>query len=234
MLAMPCLYRYATYGPGENARNAADRLHWLSDEERYVYGQFTDPRRRAAFLWGRIWAKRLILVEYRAALRLGATTIHPAEIQIDSGLRNHRRTGPQVTIAGRRLPWSLSIAHTDGAVLVALGRTPGVRVGVDLVEPVVLPRGFGELWLTTAERRWLGDSQPGLVATLWAIKEAVYKAAGGGRPFTPQTIEVLPHPPGGFVSRPACELAVWQTPHGETAVVAHTRSTPVSKETNHD
>jgi phosphopantetheinyl transferase len=120
------------------------------------------------------------------------------------------------------LPWSLSIAHTPRAVLVALGRTPGVRVGVDLVEPVTLPRGFAEVWFTAAERRLLRDAQPSVAATLWAIKEAVYKAAGAGRPFAPRAIEVLPQQPCGFVSRPACALAVWRTPQGETAVVAHT------------
>jgi phosphopantetheinyl transferase len=78
------------------------------------------------------------------------------------------------------------------------------------------------VWFTSAERRWLGEGPPELAATLWAIKEAVYKAVGARRPFAPRAIEVLLHQRGGFVSRPACALAVWRTPQGETAVVAHT------------
>jgi phosphopantetheinyl transferase (holo-ACP synthase) len=222
MQAAPYLYRYATNAPDENVRPAEGKLHWLSTGERQVYARLADPRRRAAFLAGRILAKRLILFEYRAALRLGAAVVHPTDVDIDSGLLRGQRECPRVKIAGQPLPWSLSLAHTQRAVLVALGRMPGVRVGVDLVEPVVLPRGFSEVWFTAAERRSLREGEPGLAATLWAIKEAVYKAAGAERPFTPRTIEVLPHQRCGFVSRPVCTLAVWQTPQGETAVVAHT------------
>ncbi len=222
MQTAPYVYRYAASGPSQTAAAAGERLRWLSAGEQQVYARLPDRRRRAAFLGGRIAAKRLILVEYLAALRLRAAVAHPADIQIDSGLLRGRRECPRVTIAGRLLPWSLSIAHTQQGVLVALGRTPGVRVGVDLVEPAVLSPGFAEVWFTMAERRWLRDGPPGLAATLWAIKEAVYKAVGASRPFTPRAIEVALHPRRGFVSRPASVLAVWQTPQGETAVVAHT------------
>ncbi len=222
MQIAPYFYRYAANPPDENAEAAGDRLHWLSTGERQVYAKLADPGRRAAFLWGRILAKRLILVEHRAAFRLSPAAVHPADIDIDSGLLRGRRERPRVMIAGRPLPWSLSISHTKRAALVALGRTPGVRVGVDLVEPVALSRGFAEVWFTAAERRSLREGQLGLAAMFWAIKEAVYKATGGERPFAPRAIEVVPHRSRGFVSRPPCVLDVWRTPQGETAVVAHT------------
>ena len=63
MQAAPYLYRYATNGSEENARAAGERQHWLGVGERQVYARLADPRRRAAFLWGRILAKRLILVD---------------------------------------------------------------------------------------------------------------------------------------------------------------------------
>jgi phosphopantetheinyl transferase len=33
---------------------------------------------------------------------------------------------------------------------------------------------------------------------LWAVKEAVYKAANRGEPFRPRRVEVLPLAPGGY------------------------------------
>jgi hypothetical protein len=220
MQAAPYLLRYAIDGPNEQVETA-ERLHWLSPGEHEVLARLADSRRRAAFLRGRILSKRLILVEFRAALRLGTAVIHPAQIEIDSGLARQKHEGPRITIAGRQLPWSLSIAHSERGVLVALGRTPAVQVGVDLAEPVALSRGFADVWFTPAERRLVGGGPADLAVTLWAIKEAVYKAVGDAWPFTPRAIEVLPREPGRFVSRPACSLAVWRTPQGETAVVAH-------------
>ena len=215
-----CLYRYETRQRYDDAQAAHWGCRWLSPVERQSYGRLIDPRRRSAFLLGRLLAKRLILSRCCATAHTGAAAIHPMEIEIDSGLAQGRRRSPRISIAGQASPWPLSIAHSDRAVLVALACEPDACVGVDLVEPTRLGRGFAELWFTAAERRHLQDGRPGLAAQLWAIKEAVYKAAGNGRPFAPRSIEVLPRPGGGFVSRPACSLAIWQTPQGETAVIA--------------
>ena len=222
MHAAPYVYRYAAYGPEEASQPACEKLRWLSAAERQVYERLLDSQRRESFVRGRILAKRLILLEYCASLRLGGGMVHPADIEIDSGLARRMRQSPRVKIGGQPLPWSISIAHTQRGVLVAAGRTPGVRVGVDLVEPAAMPRGFADFWFTAAERRWLRDARPEPVATLWAIKEAVYKTIAGERPFAPRAIEVLPHERRGFVSRPACMLSVWRTPQGQTAVIAYT------------
>ena len=100
MQAAPYFYRYATHGPDDHAcanraRFTGAEADWLSAGEREVVAGLADLRRRAAFVRGRIAAKRLILVEYRAAHRLGTATVHPADIDIDSGLPSGRRQCPR-------------------------------------------------------------------------------------------------------------------------------------------
>ncbi len=216
----PYIYRYASRRQFADADAACWGCRWLSPTERQSYEQMGDLRRRSAFLFGRLLAKRLILSKCRDLAGVAAL-IHPAAIDIDSGLSRGRRERPHVSILGQTFSWSLSIAHTDRAVLVALACEPGMTVGVDIVGPAKFGRGFAEMWFTAAERRTVQVAGSELATQLWAVKEAVYKAAGNGRPFAPRAIEVLPNPVGGFECRPECTLSVWQTAQGETAAIAH-------------
>jgi phosphopantetheinyl transferase len=145
-------------------------------------------------------------------------------IEIDAGKGRGR---PRIRIGGRLVPWSLSIAHTGRGVLVAIADQGSISVGVDLVEPARLGRGFMAQWFTAAERRWL---QPGdRAATAWGVKEAVYKAANRGEAFRPQSMEVFPSADGSFVCRSAAtgkvvrDVWIWKTRHAETAVLAWVR-----------
>lgn len=216
---MPVVWHYAAIDA--TCREAEPAEAWLAPRERQVYARLRDPGRRAAWLAGRILAKRLVgrrLPEHSASLS-------PARIEIHSGDGRRRRSRPRVLVDGRPLDWRLSIAHSGRSLLVALAESGPVGVGVDLLEPVSCGPGFAEVWFTPLERRLLDD--PRLWPMAWAIKEAAYKAANRGEPFRPRAFEVLPASDGGFTCalcdrRPSTlrHLAVWRTPADETATLA--------------
>ncbi len=172
--------------------------HWLSPSEHAMFDRLRHPNRRAGWLAGRVLAKQVLLrrlgpcgqdVCRAAPARIAITTIGPSGSQV----------APEIRLDGQPVPWSLSISHTDRGVLVVLAATKDDRIGVDLVAPSNYGAGFCELWFTDGERRWIGPGRPPLrVATLWAIKEATYKACHRGEPFDPRRIEVLPGPPGRY------------------------------------
>ena len=238
MRCLPCMCRYAAI---ERLRPffEAVQAYWLSPGELCAFARFRDRTRRETWLAGRLLAKRLIasLLDDRRGLprppqRIGIVPMHnsftsgPAfrysDIEISSaGAR------PQVWLNGRLLKWSLSIAHTSRGVLIGLSRVPGISLGVDLVEPGIYGPGFADAWFTPAERRWLARSGPAWQAVLWAIKEAVYKAANDGEPFDPRSIETVPIQNNAYACTfrrdevtLSCHVAVWQTPKLEFAVFA--------------
>ncbi|MBM2813021.1 MAG: 4'-phosphopantetheinyl transferase superfamily protein [Chloroflexi bacterium] len=168
------------------AWRGAEAEDWLSPSEREVFAELRDPSRREGWLCGRLLAKRLILDDVLAP-SVGEEAIHPTEIDIHSRDGLGRATRPRVTLRGRLQPWALSIAHSDRSVLVALSRAPGVSVGVDVAR------------LTPRERRWVHSAgEMRLASTLWAVKEAIYKAVSYGEQFTPLRIEVCPRAGGGY------------------------------------
>jgi phosphopantetheinyl transferase len=158
----------------------ASAAAWLTPAERETWSGLTNPQRRQAWLGGRMLAKRMIL-RHLPALR-------PAEIEIHSRDSLGRSTRPRVTVCGRLQPWALSIAHSARFVFVALSAAPGLAVGVDVTAGPEPNAAFRDTWFSPGERRWC-ESPGG--ATLWAIKEAVYKAVNRGEPFAPRRIEVF-------------------------------------------
>lgn len=169
---------------------------WLTDGERETLAGLQAQRRREEWLLGRWLAKKLILDQARV------TPITPAplgecDVEIFSLDGLGRRTRPRIMIGGLAQSWSLSIAHSEDLVLVALSTHPRVSVGVDVVAVQSWTNSSLEMWFTTAERRWIetGAARP---STLWAIKEASYKAVNQGEPFVPRKIEVRPEPDGGY------------------------------------
>lgn len=182
--------------PDTNHSNSAR----FTSVERREARRIRDPDRRRSWLLGRLLARRCILDH------LGRDAGRPCgdravRIHIDSGDIRHHRTRPLVSVDGQHQPWSLSIAHTRSAALVALAGDAHVSVGVDLVVPVSCGPGFARLWLTGAERAWVGNPpDPIRTARVWAVKEAVYKACNQGEPFRPARIEVFPRPGGQYMS----------------------------------
>jgi phosphopantetheinyl transferase len=176
---------------------------WLSEPEREAYAVLRDARRREAWLFGRLLCKELILAMRIAAGSPGGG-VEPGQIEVLSRDGLGRPARPRVLLHGRLQPWSLSLAHSDQSVLVGLSRDGRLATGVD-VTPIQSPdAGFLDLWFTPRERAWIRakfDQAARWAATLWAIKEAFYKAVNVGESFAPRQIEVRVDPLGGYVVR---------------------------------
>jgi phosphopantetheinyl transferase len=241
MASIRCRYAPLAELPVFEAR-AADR--WLSPAERRAWDRFESSDRRATWLGGRILSKRMVIAQLiktplpsweraahavrgpalETASQTQATSPAPAEIHIESRSGDAARgQRPCIFVAGRRLAWALSIAHTSRGVLVALGYQPGIRLGVDLVCRETDPRQL--YWtFTTAERRWLAAEGRDLgPQQLWACKEALYKACQQGEGFAPGRIEVVPgcdpHYPASDPARVVRRLQCWRV-DGQLAALA--------------
>jgi phosphopantetheinyl transferase len=164
---------------------------WLTDVEKETYAELKAERRRQEWLIGRRLAKELILEA------MTDMPLNPRDVEISSRDGLGRRTRPRIVIAGRAQPWSLSIAHSDDLVLVALSTDARVSLGVDIVPVQSWTKASLESWFTETERQWMetGAMRP---STVWAVKEAVYKAVNRGEPFVPQRIEVRPNLGGAY------------------------------------
>jgi len=168
---------------------------WLSGDELAVWTGMRSTTRQATWVAGRIVAKRLLLELLGGQHRLA--NLHPTKIHIES---RSTRTGhgerPVVTVSGRRVPLSLSIAHTERGAIAAATLSAAVTLGIDLVSPSDAGRTLH--WtFTDAERSWLtapGD-HTNRAARLWSMKEAIYKACQRGEGFAPRDIEVTPGQP---------------------------------------
>ena len=227
MAAVSYSYRYAVLDELRRLHAARVAEEWLSTGERGVYSQFRPGPRSDNWLLGRLLAKELVMTRLSGRPQREGP-LHPARIEIRSGAARGQRFRPRVAVDGRQRSWSLSIAHTEKAVLVVLADGPRAAVGADLVEPGRYGRGFLELWFTPLEQNRLREGdRPDMTAAVWAVKEAVYKAINRGEPFRPQSMEVLTDPDQGFVCRPAgqrerfpCDLILWRTPQGGIAAIA--------------
>jgi len=171
---------------------------WLSLAERAELDCLGHDVRRRQWLAGRWLAKQLI----RRAI--GGVSL--PDIQLLARDERGRGVRPRIRVPGRKLPWSVSISHSEHGVLVALAASESLSVGVDLADlrPDRAARfgaGFRRLWFTPCEQRWLDVDPPRRIATLWALKEAVYKACNAGESFFPQQIEIVPLESDGFRCR---------------------------------
>ncbi len=165
---------------------------WLSTAEREEYARWRDAGRRREWLGGRWLVKGMI----QSALAESSPERAPAgcdEIEVLSRDAAGRGRPPRALVAGRLLPWHVSLAHHGGVVCAVVSTAPGLRVGIDVVSTEALNRRACVCgpWFTVRERRWLQHSPDRqLAGTLWAVKEAVFKATNRGDPFLPERIEV--------------------------------------------
>ena len=177
-------------------------LSWLTPGERETYFGFRDASRRQSWLLGRVLAKELIL---GTALGAPLTATQAARIEIWSRDGLGRSRAPRVFLDGQAQPWSLSIAHSDVSVLVALSCDGRAWVGVDLVPLGAFGAHGLDPWLTPREREWLstvsaGERRVG-ASMVWAIKEATYKAVGAGARFVPGRVEACAGPANSWQAR---------------------------------
>ncbi len=102
---------------------------------------------------------------------------------------------PEAFVAGRPASLSLSLTHSHGVAVAALG-APGVPLGVDLERVEKRSPGFLADWFTDAEQAFVAAApagETGLAATLvWSAKEAVMKALREGLRIPPRAVEVAP------------------------------------------
>jgi phosphopantetheinyl transferase len=178
---------FQLYMPFELQGDVADsvELPWLTGiRERSEYRRLTCRARQEAWKLGRILGRRL----------LKECTGYPdsSEDQVEILSRNSedKSDRPSVFINGRPFPVSLSISHSDRGVLVVASET--MQVGVDLVDRRRLPGDSLWFWFTSAEKQWMSQTDSLQQATVWAVKEAVYKAVNEGDAFAPGRISVFP------------------------------------------
>lgn len=144
-----------------------------------------NPDRRAAYLAGRLLAKKLIqhgLSDRRLAAR---------QIEILSRSKDLRQgEPPRLALRGIPSPLSISIAHSDRYIAVAIARS---RLGIDLVEPSgPLSPGFRRLWYHDYEWTSFANQDDSVWWTAWCVKEASYKTVGHIVAYQPRRIRTTP------------------------------------------
>src|SRR5690606_21463096 len=159
---------------------------WLSWREQREWDCFRSDERRRQWLAARWTAKNLVC-------RVMGRPLGP-DVEILSRRSPRLGSRPVVIVEQDAVPLPLSISHTSAGVLVALARSAGMAVGVDLACGVPSSGGFQELWFAPAEQRWVERNPHVRAALVWGLKEAVYKAVNGGESFQPRLVEILVRP----------------------------------------
>jgi 4'-phosphopantetheinyl transferase EntD len=150
---------------------------WLSEAERALEAGFRVPKRRSDWRLGR-WAAKRALTCLQAS--------NPAEgCRLEDLARAEVRPTaagvPEAFWDGARLPWALSISHSGGRALVAVGPTEHA-LGCDIEGVELRSAAFLEDCFTSAELDTIAASAaPELLSTLcWSAKESALKALGVG------------------------------------------------------
>ncbi len=158
-------------------------LAWLTDAEREVLSQFRVPKRRGDWLLGRWVVKRALILSGAAGTE--------EEVAILASVSG----APDVFVLGQPADVSLSLTHSHGVAVAALGPA-GIRLGVDLESIEERTPGFLGDWFTRAEQAFVmeaGVGEAALAATLvWSAKESVMKALREGLRIPPKAVEVAP------------------------------------------
>lgn len=184
MVTVGTYRRYARLSERSDHHND---LKWLSVEEERELAHWRHPIRQQAWLDGRWTCKNLI----RECLDNSNEIPEFTEISILSLDEKGRAVRPQIRLAGQARPWTLSITHSDRAILVAFSMDPNRKLGVDLCQQQCLTDRFIQTWFTSDEQKQLNQHSPLNVCRAWAAKESIYKAINRGESFAPRRIEVF-------------------------------------------
>jgi 4'-phosphopantetheinyl transferase len=102
---------------------------------------------------------------------------------------------PEAFVFGRPAGVALSITHSHGVAVAALGPL-AVRLGIDLEAVEERSASFLADWFTEAEQAYVsapGAGEPALsAAVVWCAKESVMKALREGLRIPPKAVEVTP------------------------------------------
>jgi phosphopantetheinyl transferase len=184
-------------------------VNYLSCNEQIQYASLHDERYRLNWYTGRLAAKMLL-----SSMIVPRPAFSDLEIISTNGLGFGIR--PLALCSGRALTYDISIAHSEGAALVAATHAGQSRIGVDLVHIPTMPTNHAlDVWLTKEENNWLeADENINLQfrnAALWAGKEAIYKALNQGEGFAPAQISLQPKSKNRFSGSAwnrQCEISI--------------------------
>lgn len=141
--------------------------------------------RRQTWLSGRKMLRLLLLENLQ---------LPPDEVEIRSRDGNQRGIRPEVSQKGSTISGCFSLTHTENRIAAAGTNAANNWIGIDLVTPAEIKPDQFTWALTDSERAWAKreENQSHLhCVTLWALKEATYKAANReGEGFNPQQIEI--------------------------------------------
>lgn len=218
MSAEDIITRYATFESLRSEFRDPEPHARLGESERAELQRLRDPGRREAWLWGRVVAKGCIRTlspgrgtpndrrsegRVRGHFANSSANNQNAPLSPGPSLRGdgenasieiltldavQKGTRPRVLIDGNESDLSISISHSQRAVFVAVSDSG--KIGVDLVDMQDFAPHAMLPWFTTNERQNLETLSPRDIATVWAVKEAIYKAFNEGEPFAPKRIDV--------------------------------------------
>ena len=117
---------------------------------------------------------RLVLSSYRPEIAPGAWRFQSEE-------HGRPTVAPEMSEAARALNFNL--AHTQGLVVMAVGRLPGLGVDVERADDrprLALARRYFSAVEAAALEALPADQQPRRFKRLWTLKEAYLKAIGTG------------------------------------------------------
>lgn len=148
---------------------------WLSSDEAVQMGRMRFAKRRADWRLGRWTAKRAAA----AYLNLPGDPHALREIEV----RPAPSGAPELFLANRPAPVSISISHRAGIAVCAIAMR-GVQLGCDL--ELIEPRdaSFVADYFTSEEQDFISHApekdRPWLITLLWSAKESTLKALGEG------------------------------------------------------
>lgn len=143
---------------------------WLAEEERHTLARLTVPKRRCDWRLGRWTAKRAV------AASLGLTQSPESLARIAIGAA--RSGAPRAVLDGRPLELAISISHSNGRGVCAVGRVAMIGCDIENIEPrrpTFLADYFDPREIELA-RSWPEDTQDAAFTLLWCAKESVLKA----------------------------------------------------------
>ena len=157
-----------------HAAEVPQRLDWLGPAERQHLASLRLAKRRSDWLMGRWTAKRTIVL----ATEIGLDIQDLAQLEILPSPEG----APQPFLAGKPLPFAISLSHRAGAALCVVAKTGAVGCDLEWVED--RSEAFVEDYFTASEQTLIKESDAkmkGLVANgLWSAKESVLKLLGLG------------------------------------------------------
>ena len=164
---------------------------WLTRNEKARLDALRFEKRRRDWLLGRWTAKQ-------AALQV-------AGLQQDDARRIEIATAedgaPQPFLDGRPFRASLSISHSNGRALCAIG-APGTQIGCDIERIETRGPEFEDTFFTMTERDRIAaahrDDRDALVTATWCAKESVLKALRTGLRRDTYDVEVTAHADQGI------------------------------------